>query len=267
MKYKVGMMGIIALGAVSAQMLMPGIAHAATAIQYAPTTIDVSGEAAFLPKHIVAIDPWSGKPTSWVPLYYLQQALKMEGASTTWDGRTLNVLSIPQGWSVNVSGTPQTGTPPDGQMQFSMNGSQNAFIRAPKLVANDPATQAPTTYVPIYYANLFLQKRLLMGVSWNNTTWSMASPRDVNTILMTAQPSTVNIGQSVTISGEFRLAGGLGAPDVQLTVSGLQNTHANTISTDSEGKFSFSTTFEKMGTYTITVGNAAVSRQVNVTVK
>lgn len=260
-------MAIIAVGTVSAQMLIPVIAHADTAFQYARTSIVVAGESMFLPKHIVALDPWSGKPTSWVPLYYLQQVLKMEGVVTTWNGNTLDVTSIPSGWNVNVSGAPQLGTPPTGQMQFSIGGNQYDFVRAPKLVANDAYTMIPTTYVPVYYANLFLQQRLLMGVSWANTTWSMASPLDVNTIVMTATPSSVNVGQGVTISGEFRLAGGLGSPDVQLNISGLPNTNDKTIVTDSKGQFSFSTIFSEPGQYTVTIGNKADSRHVNVTVK
>ncbi len=267
MKHKSVLIGIVAAGTVSAQLLMPVVAHAETSFKYAPTTIEVAGEQASAPQHIVAIDPWSAKQTSWIPLWYLQQALKIEGAYTAWNGNTLDVTSIPRGWDVNISGAPQTGTPPTGQMQFSIDGIQNNFVKAPKLVAYAPFTTIPTTYVPIYYANIFLQKRLLMGVNWQNTTWSMASPQDVNTILMTVLPSTVNVGQSVTISGEYRLVGGLGGPNVQLSVSGLPNANNKTISTDSEGKFSFSTTFEKQGTYTVTVGNAEVSRQGNVTVK
>ena len=266
MKYKAALMGFIAAGAVFAP-LMPVVAHAETSIQYAPTTIEAAGEQVSSPQHIVATDPWSGKPTSWVPLWYLQQALKMEGASTTWNGNTLDITSVPHGWDTNVSDPPQAGTPPAGQMQFSIEGNQNDFVRAPTLVADAPYMTTPTTYVPVYYADLFLRKRLLMGVAWQDTTWSMASPQNVNTILMTVTPSTVNVGQSVTISGEYRLVGGLGGPDVQLQVTGLPSVRDKTISTDSEGKFSFTTTFKKTGTHTVIVGNAEVSRQGSVTVK
>lgn len=267
MKNKSTLTGLIAAGAVFAQLLAPVVAYAETSIKYAPTTIEAAGEQVSSPQHIVATDPWSGKPTSWVPLWYLQQALKIEGAYTTWNGNTLDITSVPRGWDTNVSDPPQAGTPPASQMQFSIEGNQNDFVRAPKLVADVPYTTIPTTYVPVYYADLFLRNRLLMGVTWQDTTWSMASPQNVNTILMTITPSTVIVGQSVTISGEYRLVGGLGGPDVQLQVTGLSSASDKTISTNAEGQFSFTTTFEKPGTYTVNVGNAEVSRQGSVTVK
>ncbi|SHK69578.1 hypothetical protein SAMN05443507_12012 [Alicyclobacillus tolerans] len=58
----------------------------------------------------------------------------------------------------NFSRAPQTGTPPTGEMQFSIVGNQDDFVWAPKLVANDPTTKTQTTYIPVYYANLFLQQ-------------------------------------------------------------------------------------------------------------
>jgi len=174
-KYKAGLIGIMASSAISAQMLMPVVAHASTSVKYASTAIEVTGQSTLNPQHVVANDPWSGKSTSWVPVYYLQAALKSIGVHTTWNGNTLNVTSTPSGWNVNVSGAPQTGTPPTGDMQFSINGNQDGFVRAPKLIANDPASNAPTTYVPIYYANLFLKQRLQMNGIWTGDTWSMTS--------------------------------------------------------------------------------------------
>ncbi|QSO47469.1 LppP/LprE family lipoprotein [Alicyclobacillus mengziensis] len=175
MKYKAGLIGIMATSAIAAQMLMPVVAHASTSVKYASTAIEVTGQATLNPQHVVANDPWSGKSTSWVPVYYLQAALKSFGVHTTWNGNTLNVTSTPSGWNVNVSGAPQTGTPPTGEMQFSINGNQDDFIRAPKLIANDPASKAPTTYVPIYYANRFLKQRLQMNATWTGNAWSMTS--------------------------------------------------------------------------------------------
>lgn len=175
MKFKTGLIGVMASGAMATQMWIPVVAHASTSVKYAPTVIEVTGQPTLHPQHVVANDPWSKKPTSWVPVYYLQEALKSIGVTTAWNGDTLNVTSTPSGWKVNVSGAPQTGTPPAGQMQFSIHGNQDEFVRAPKLVANDPASKTPTTYVPVYYANLFLQQRLQMNAIWTGTLWSMTS--------------------------------------------------------------------------------------------
>lgn len=183
MKRKSIAMGLMTTTAVAAQGLMPVIAHATTQVTYEPTNISVTGHAATHPEHVVAHDPWSGKPTSWIPLYYLQEALKSMGVQTTWNGSTLNVTSVPSGWNKNVSSAPAVGNPPVNQVQFSIGTVQDEFLRAPKLVAKDPASGVETTYVPVYYANLFLQHRLMMGISWgsgtamNQMVWSL-SPQE-----------------------------------------------------------------------------------------
>lgn len=166
----------MAMGAMAAQMWMPAVAHASTAVIYQPTVIEAAGQPSLYPQHLVVNDPWSGKATSWVPVYYLQESLGSLGVQTKWNGDTLTVLSTPSGWNVNVSSAPETGTPPAGQMQFSIGSNSSDFVRAPKLVAVDPASNQLTTYVPVYYADLFLQQRLLMHVTWSGTTWSMTPP-------------------------------------------------------------------------------------------
>ncbi len=164
---------------------MPVVAYTATQVAYAGTTIFVTGEASLHPQHVIANDLWSGKAISWVPVYYLQEALKSVGVQTTWNGSTLDIGMTPNGWDVNVSSAPSVGNPPTGQMQFSIGAVQDEFLRAPKLVAKDPASGVDTTYVPIYYADLFLQQRLMMGASWaggaamNGSQWSL-SPQGIN---------------------------------------------------------------------------------------
>ncbi|WP_206920052.1 hypothetical protein [Alicyclobacillus suci] len=105
----------------------------------------------------------------------------------------MNITSTPNGWKVNVSSAPVTGTPPNGQMQFSIGGNQDEFLRAPKLVAKDPASGVDTTYVPVYYANLFLENRLLMGANWNGNTWSLI-PQILSTSELASMSST-QLGQ------------------------------------------------------------------------
>lgn len=177
---------MIAASVVTVNGVMPVVGHAATNIAYAPTTILMTGQTSLRPQHVVSNDPWSGRSTSWVPVDALQEALKSVGVQTTWNGNTLNVSSTPSGWKVNVSSAPQTGTPPEGQMQFSIGGNQDEFVRAPKLVEKDPSSDAETTYIPVYYADLFLRQRLLMSASWSGGTpmhgslWSMTPQKLVS---------------------------------------------------------------------------------------
>lgn len=206
----------------SSPLQVPVQSRATRPIKYAPTKIEVVGQPALTPQHVVSNDPWSGKATSWVPVYYLQEELKSVGVKTTWNGNTLDVTSTPKSWEmINEAGAPQTGTPRNGEMQFSIGGNQDEFVKAPKLVANDPATKAPTTYIPVYYANLFLQQRPLMGVSWNENKWSMATQNEPMKITISSAPKKAKVGQSITVSGTALLKNGVGAPDTQLSVMGL----------------------------------------------
>ena len=43
------------------------------------THIYLDGAVIFNPRHIVAKDPWSGVKTTWMPIYYVQQAVKQAG--------------------------------------------------------------------------------------------------------------------------------------------------------------------------------------------
>ncbi|MFX4302740.1 hypothetical protein ACOJUR_10890 [Alicyclobacillus tolerans] len=76
MKHKAGLLGNITVGAVSAQAPMPVVTRVTTFAEYAPTTIQMVCGLTLTPKHVVSNDPWIGKPTSWVPVYYLQVELK-----------------------------------------------------------------------------------------------------------------------------------------------------------------------------------------------
>ncbi|WDL96106.1 hypothetical protein [Alicyclobacillus sp. ALC3] len=173
-------------GVLSAGGAVFSTAHAAT-IQYASTTVSASGAYLAYPKHIVADDPWSKHVTSWIPLFYLQEALLQYGVNATWNGTTLNVSRVPSAWHL-PSHAPFSGNPALGDMQFSIAGNQYGYIRAPKLVAIDPASHKDTTYVPVYYANLFLHKYLSMASTWNVSNW-MLGPQATGPITQTTYSS------------------------------------------------------------------------------
>ncbi|QSO52930.1 hypothetical protein JZ785_03125 [Alicyclobacillus curvatus] len=139
-------------------------------------------------------------------MYYLQEALKSAGVQTTWNGNTLVVSNVPRGWTENVSSAPSVGNPPTGQMQFSISGVEDEFLRAPKLLAKDPSSDVETTYVPVYYADLFLHQRLMMGTSWSGLHWTL-SPQTIvpngQAFVVTSPTNLESIkpGQTVEISG------------------------------------------------------------------
>lgn len=179
MHRKMGLTGVIAIGMVVAQMLIPVVSYASASVKYVPTAISMRGKNLAHKQHVVAIDPWSGTPTSWISINILQRELKSIGVQTTWNGSTLDVTSVPSGWSEYLISAPAHGISPSGQMQFSIGGEKNEFVRCPKLVVRDPSSGNETTYVPVYYASSFLGNRLWMGAMWKGNTWSL-SPQDIS---------------------------------------------------------------------------------------
>ena len=59
-------------------------------------------------------------------------------------------------------------------MQFSIGVVQDGFLRAPKITAKDPASGVETSYVLVYYVDLFLQQRLFMSASWSGSQWELS---------------------------------------------------------------------------------------------
>lgn len=203
MKEKVGLVGIFAIGVVSAQLWMPLVADAApqstlhttepkaTAMQHTSASFTTVKEISLHPQHIVAKDPWSDKKTSWIPVNEMQNDLSELGIQTSWNGNTLAISSIPSGWTEATSKVSFSGTPPIGQMQFAMNRSQNGIERAPLLVVNNSNTHIKTTYLPIYYANLFLHEQLLIQATWTGNTWDL-SPQIIYTPLTSIQSIVID---------------------------------------------------------------------------
>ncbi|WP_206920053.1 hypothetical protein [Alicyclobacillus suci] len=76
MKNKATIIGVIVAGVVGAQAFLPVVADAATEITYSSINISMVGQKTAHPKHVVSNDPWAKKPTSYIPIYYLQSMLK-----------------------------------------------------------------------------------------------------------------------------------------------------------------------------------------------
>ena len=155
---------------------LPLTANAATGGSYIyyNTAIYANGQEVSQPKHIATKDPFggpNGTVTSFLPFYYVDQALGDMGIKTTWDGTTgiLN-LQVPSGTKVNypTNVTPVALTP--NTMAIQINGRAVTF--APRITYVDAGTTIETSYVPVYY----LEKALgYAGITanWNGTDWTM----------------------------------------------------------------------------------------------
>ncbi|MCF8564568.1 hypothetical protein LLE49_07395 [Alicyclobacillus tolerans] len=168
---KLAVSGIALAGITLASGFAASTAWAATSsYKTAPTYIDVNGTNVSNPQHVVAKDPWGGQETTWVPIYYLQQALKQMGFQTMWNGTDLTFTKYPSNWKFNVAlGNPEAipVVAPKGQMQISLVNSGPPSMNLPKMIEQDPASGVNTTYVPIYYLDTVLTHDFNMGATWN----------------------------------------------------------------------------------------------------
>ncbi|MCY0895847.1 MAG: hypothetical protein OWS03_06080 [Alicyclobacillaceae bacterium] len=173
--------------ALSAAPMLASQAMAATYTR-GNTVIEWNGTALLHAVHLVAVDPWSHESTSWLSVYYLDEAMHKAGFTAAWDGTTGT-------WSLTVPST--YGTPPDvsnapssqatnrSNMAISLNGTVVAY--APRLVAPDPYSGAETTYVPIYYVTQVM-KRVGMTPTWNGLDWDFPTTLKITPYTSSSTP-------------------------------------------------------------------------------
>ncbi|GEO26866.1 hypothetical protein AAC03nite_26510 [Alicyclobacillus acidoterrestris] len=162
--------GLLAVGAVLASL--PATANAAT--KYSPTKIEINGTDIANPGHLVASDPFAGsnsQPTSYLPIWYVNEALTKLGITPTWNGAEgVLSLTIPATMQVNYPSPPTPMAISNSTMKIEVNGQVITY--APRLTATDEGTSIETTYVPIYYLEKTL-KALGISVGWDGTSWTM----------------------------------------------------------------------------------------------
>ncbi|MFD1677426.1 hypothetical protein [Alicyclobacillus fodiniaquatilis] len=162
--------GVLAVAGVLASL--PVTANAAT--KYYPTKIEINNNDTANPGHLVASDPFAGQnnePTSYLPIWYVDQALTKLGITPSWNGAEgVLSLTVPSTMQVNYP-TPPTPMAIDSQiMKIEVNGQVVTY--APRLAAVDEGTTTETTYVPIYYLEKTL-KAIGITVGWDGTDWTM----------------------------------------------------------------------------------------------
>lgn len=158
--------------------LFPVVARAATEtiFGYAPTTISVLGHPAVHTQHVVAKDPWSGVETTWIPVTFVQEALKQVGFKTTWNGTAFSLIKYPPGHTLAALGNPEAHPAARNQIQIYLVAGAPPSAVIPKLVAKNPASGIRTVYMPIFYLdNIVLNHYWRMNATWSgvNDTWSL----------------------------------------------------------------------------------------------
>lgn len=171
MRYK-AIVGLILVGMTSIQLFIFSVVHAATIteIKYRPTTIFVSGHSSLQVTHIIAQDPWSGKDTTWIPISFVQKALKEVGFETTWNGKTnaFSFVKYPPGHGLAALGNPES-FPTKNQIVIYLVAGAPPSLSMPMLTDNG------VKYMPIYYLNTWILNHYWRtNAKWdgNTNTWS-----------------------------------------------------------------------------------------------
>lgn len=142
-------------------------------------------------KGVVAHD--AGNMTEFIPLYYLQQALKANGYGASWNGKTLEITT-PSSVQVNLGNV----KPGRGNTAITINGE--LLQNAPHIVAGDPfAHNNPTSYMPAYYLDKVLA-RAGFSDTYNGTqgNWNLTPPpvkanvTTLNSVIAAAQTALQN---------------------------------------------------------------------------
>ncbi|WP_230087835.1 hypothetical protein [Alicyclobacillus mali (ex Roth et al. 2021)] len=162
-KKHVAISGIVCAGLAMGQFVIMPSASADTAESVGITHIIVNGRPFSTEDHRVAVDPFSHQETSWMPIWYLESALKAMGLKNSWNGQVWSIQT-PVDWSVEGREVPSARTPTAAEMAISIDGK--VVELAPKMVAKDPWGHAETTYVPLYYV---MESLVRIGI---RTTWN-----------------------------------------------------------------------------------------------
>ena len=164
---KRSLVGLAAVAVLGGSMISTAFAATSTH-QFFKMTIEVNGAIVSTPYGVAESD--GSNTTTYIPLYYVNEALTKVGYQVSWNGTTKT-------WALTTSsssGSFANGQVGTGNTQITVNGKLVRELNS--VVQADPEGGASTTYIPIYYVTpLFLA--LGMSATWDGNThiWSIDS--------------------------------------------------------------------------------------------
>lgn len=188
--------------------------------------------------------------TTYVPVYYVNQALTRLGYKVTWNGATKTWAIVTTQTSLDLSALPAS----TGNTTITVNGT--VVTKLNTVVERDPSSNINTTYVPIYFLGT-LFKVLGLSQKWNGTTatWSITLPTTTTTtgtpVSSTLKPPTIAVSQKGA-SKDISVSGA--ANGAILTLYNSNGDEVLTASASTDG----TTTF-----YNVGVGTYYVIEQTN----
>ena len=166
-------------------------ANNGTSYKIAKHNIVLNGKVVSNPYGIAAPDPNTGKATTYMPLWYVMQALKAAGTTYSWNGSFLNITP-----ATNMSVDLSNLNPGREATELAIN---NTVVQtSPKIVMKDPYSHVMTTYIPIYYV-MDVLKRLGVTSQWNGQDWTMTLV-EVGSVSLSAANNTIGQGQPDTLT-------------------------------------------------------------------
>ena len=133
---------------------------------YDATALEVNGKVVSRSDHVVALDPTSEKMTSWLPVYYLDQALQFSGIHSTWTPGKW-AWSSPKSWPTDFWGASALSQWEGPKVTISIDGKDTMII--PVMVAPDAYNHIETAYVPVYDVQVVLH-RLGLKSTWTGSS-------------------------------------------------------------------------------------------------
>jgi cell wall-associated NlpC family hydrolase len=139
--------------------------------------------------------------TTYMPIWYLMQALDKLNIQSTWQHNT---------WNLTTSGQPNLSGVQAGSGSSSIIVDGTLVQKVDELVATDPSSGQATTYMPAWYVMQVL-KRLNVNSNWNGSIWQIYTGNSAPAIgqldvrLNTRPPSqrsVPNLGQEIVSYAE-----------------------------------------------------------------
>ncbi|WDL97276.1 invasin domain 3-containing protein [Alicyclobacillus sp. ALC3] len=259
---------IVALSTMLAPVAIPAAsAGVAMSSPMQVKEIDVNGALFARPYGFAAIDPATRHATEYLPLWYIQLAMKKLGIDSQWNGTT-NSLDITTNNTLVVG---STNTQP-GLNSFKIYVNGKYVTSGNKIVRTDPYSGQATTFVPIWYIMSTL-RQLNVSVSWNGTVLSLGGAVSgvvsAQQSTITSSVSTMTAGQSVTIHVTPKDSNGnpLGSGQVVTVSDGTGKTvTALWNQTNQDYEATFAETTAKQYSFSALVNGTPLLRTAGVTV-
>ena len=157
--------------------------------------IDVQGQIMFHPYSFVL------GGTTYMPIWYVMQALDKLSISTTWHG-------IAKGWYITAPDVTVQAAPLHHYTGIYINNVLAADV--PAVVFKDPGSGVRTTYMPIWYVMRMLTS-LSIRSTWKNGVWDLIPTRTTGSSISSnttgntsdlLQPSIVSQNGTFVIDGQ-----------------------------------------------------------------